>query len=138
MGQSGGYLTFTNSSSTDCTLTGWPRVTGTQSGSTVTAGHASSTMFGAWILSQPIPVTTLGPQQSAYAVVAGGNTPVGKATSCPSVTRLNVSLPGSPAISTISALIYPGHYLPDCATITGTPSIVVSDIVPLTDLAHGT
>jgi hypothetical protein len=136
MGQSGGYLTFTNSSGTDCTLSGWPQVTGTQSGSTVTFGHATSTMFGAWILSLPMPVTTLSPGQSAYAVAAGGNTPVGTATSCPSVTQLNVSLPDSSAVSTISASLGGNLYLPDCATINGNPSLVISDIVPLTDLAH--
>lgn len=137
MSESGGFLTFTNTSHTDCSLTGWPSVTGTQSGSTVTFADAHDTMFGAWILTGSAPVTKLGPGQSAYAVAVGGNTPLNGATTCPSVTQLHVSLPGRTAITTISAwLPANGSYLPDCLGDNGKPDVGVSALVPLGSLAH--
>jgi len=138
MGESGGFLTFTNIGHTDCSLTGWPGVTGsTASGTTVTSDHPTSMMFAIETVPSPPPVVDVAPGQSAYAAAAGGNTPQNGATTCPYVTRLHVSLPGSTTVTTLSArLPSDGSYLPVCPGDNGKLNIGVSDIVPLSDLAH--
>lgn len=136
-GQAGGYLTFTNRSRAECELTGWPAAVGiTQAGTRSTLAHAKATMFGAWQLTSPMPVVTLAPGDSAYAVVAGDEHPVGNTTSCPApYLRLEVMIPHGSSASAISAwLPGAGTYLPACATISGASSAVVSDIVPLSSL----
>jgi hypothetical protein len=138
-GQAGGYLTFTNKGANTCQITGWPSVTGvSRTGASAVLAHAQSTMFGAWQYSSPAPTVTLAPGASAYAVVAADDNPVGSATSCPApYVELRVTAPGSPAATTVSAWL-PGasSYLPTCASVSGKPTDEVSDVVPLTSLAH--
>jgi hypothetical protein len=138
-GQAGGYLTFTNTGSAACRLTGWPAVHGlTAAGQGPEFGHARSTMFGAWRYQAPMPVVLIQPGQSAYAVVVGDDHPAGSATSCPApYRRLTVTPPGSMQSVTISAWL-PGatSYLPTCASIQSASTDQVSVIVPLASLPH--
>jgi hypothetical protein len=95
-------------------------------------------MFGAWQFASPMPVVDLPPGKSAYAVVAADDNPAGSAASCPApYVKLRVTAPGSSASTTLSAWL-PGanSYLPTCTSITGRPTDMISDIVPLSSLAH--
>ncbi|MBO0803654.1 MAG: DUF4232 domain-containing protein [Nocardiopsaceae bacterium] len=139
-GQVGGYLTFTNKGSGSCQLSGWPDVTGIPKsggrGQASKLAHAQSTMFGAWQYTSPMPVVTLAPGKSAYAVVAASDQPVGSATSCPApYASLRVTAPGSSTPTTVSAWL-PGANtdLPSCPNATGKSSAEISDIVPPSSL----
>ena len=138
-GQAGGYLRFTNDSHATCRVTGWPVVAGlTASGKAAALRHARSTMYGAWQYSAPLPVLTLRPGDSAYAVVAADDLPVGSQTRCPAPdVRLRVAAPGSKSTVLISAWL-PGarSYLPACPSINGSPTGETSAITTLTRLAH--
>ena len=138
-GQAGGYLKFTDEGRIPCRLTGWPVVVAlTAAGRATSAQHAPSTMFGAWRYTAPLPVVALKPGDSAYAVVAASDEPVGGSTQCPApYVRLRVSPPGHPDNVTISAWL-PGarSYLPACTAIDGSPTAVISAITPLSQLPH--
>lgn len=138
-GQAGGYLRFTNDSQTSCRITGWPVVAGlTASGHATTFRHAQSTMFGAWQYAAPLPVLTLGPGDSAYAVVAADDAPAGSQATCaaPDV-RLRVSAPGSQSSTEVSAWL-PGArtYLPACAAASGASTGETSAVTTLSALPH--
>jgi hypothetical protein len=143
-GQAGGYLRFTNGSGTACSLTGWPVVAGlTASGKLTVFRHARSTMYGAWQYSAPLPVLTLRPGSSGYAVVAADDLPAGARATCPAPdVRLRVSAPGSSAPgSTRGVLIsawLPGarSYLPACPSATGAETGEVSAVTTLARLPH--
>jgi hypothetical protein len=136
-GQAGGYLKFTDEGRSSCRLTGWPVVVAlTAAGRATAAQHAESTMFGAWRYAAPLPVVVLRPGDSAYAVVAASDEPVGSSTHCPApYVRLRVRPPGRPDYVTISAWL-PGarSYLPSCTTIDGSPTAVISAITTLAQL----
>jgi Protein of unknown function (DUF4232) len=136
-GQAGGYLSFTNDGTTTCQLTGWPTVVAqTAAGSATTLKRAHSTMFGAWQVATPLPVVTLRPGGSAYAVVVSDDEPAGTSTNCPApYVRLRVSPPGSPASQVVSAYL-PGAktYLPSCTAASGSPSAEASAISPRSSL----
>jgi hypothetical protein len=138
-GQAGGYLEFTNSGSTSCRLTGWPTVRGlTTAGQGSAFGRAHSTMFGAWQYHAPVPVLTLQPGQSAYAVAVGDDHPAGSATNCPApYQRLSVTPPGAQRSVVISGWL-PGatSYFPSCLSIHSTSTDQVSVVVPLASLPH--
>ena len=138
-GQAGGYLKFTNDSQTPCHMSGWPVVIGlTAAGKTTPLRHLQSTMFGAWHYSAPPPAVTLGPGDSAYAVVAADDQPVGGNTRCPApYVRLRVSPPGDSGNVTISAWL-PGasSYLPACTSADGSPTAGTSTITTLSSVAH--
>ena len=138
-GQAGGYLKFTDEGRIPCRMTGWPGVVAvTAAGTATTAEHAQSTMFGAWRYAPPLPVVVLKPGDSAYAVVAASDEPVGSSTHCPApYVRLRVSPPGYPDHVTISAWL-PGarSYLPACTAIDGSPTAVISAITTLSQLPH--
>jgi hypothetical protein len=138
-GQAGGYLRFANDSHTTCRISGWPIVTGlTASGKGTTLRHARSTMFGAWQYTLPLPVLTLSPGESAYAVVAADDLPVGRQTRCPAPdVRLRVGAPGSKGTVLVSAwLPGAGSYLPTCTSISGSPTGETSAITSLAKLPH--
>lgn len=139
MGQEGGYLAFTNRSSAVCELTGWPTVDAvTRVGTTAPMMRAKATMLGAWQAASSVPIVTVAPGHSAYAVVAGEDNPPGNATSCPApYTRLEVTIPGGTSPTTVSAWL-PNDltYLPACASINGGSGGEVSYIVPLSSLPH--
>jgi hypothetical protein len=138
-GQAGGYLRFTNHSRATCRLTGWPVVAGvTANGKATTFRHARSTMYGAWRYSAPLPVLTLRPGDSGYAVVEADDLPVGTATSCPAAdVRLRVAVPGGKSSVLLSAWL-PGAltYLPTCRSVTGSETAQTSAITTLSRLAH--
>jgi hypothetical protein len=138
-GQAGGYLRFTNDSSTPCRMSGWPAVTGlTAAGQATRLRHMQVSMFGAWHYTAPPPVVTLQPGDSAYAIVAATDKPAGDNTRCPApYVRLRVSPPGDPGHVTISAWL-PGavSYLPACASADGSPTAGTSTITTLSSLPH--
>jgi Protein of unknown function (DUF4232) len=138
-GQAGGYLRFTNDSHSACRLTGWPAVAGvTATGKATTFRHARSTMYGAWQYSAPLPVLTLRPGESGYAVVAADDLPAGRQTTCPAPdVRLRVAAPGSTSSVLVSAWL-PGTrtYLPTCPSITGSETGETSAITALDKLPH--
>jgi hypothetical protein len=137
-GQAGGYLSFTNDSSTTCQMDGWPAVVAlTASGKATTLKHAQSTMYGAWHVPAPLPVVKLQPGAAAYAVVAADDQPTG-AGSCPApYVRLRVSPPGGSGSVVISAWL-PGARtdLPACPAVNGSPTGETSAITPLSSLPH--
>jgi Protein of unknown function (DUF4232) len=138
-GQAGGYLRFTNDGTTACRMHGWPAVVAvTAAGHATTLRHAQSTMYGAWQAPASLPVLTLKPGDSAYAVVAASDHPAGSAGHCPApYVRLRVSPPGSSGSVAVSAwLPGAGSYLPSCTSITGSPTGEVSAVTPLASLAH--
>jgi Protein of unknown function (DUF4232) len=138
-GQAGGYLRFTNTGPAACQLHGWPAVVAvTAAGHAVTLRRAHSTMYGAWQAPSPLPVVTLQPGGSAYAVVAAADQPAGSASACPApYVRLRVSPPGGSGNVVVSAWL-PGarSYLPSCAAINGATTGEVSAITPLSALPH--
>jgi Protein of unknown function (DUF4232) len=137
--QAGGYLRFTNDGATACRMDGWPVVVAvTAAGKATTLRHAQSTMYGAWQVPASLPVVTLPPGGSAYAVVAADDQPVGSAASCPApYVRLRVSAPGTSGSVVVSAwLPGAGSYLPSCTSITGSPTGEVSAVTPLSSLPH--
>jgi hypothetical protein len=139
-GQAGGYLRFTNDSHSSCTLAGWPVVAGvTAKGKATTFRHARSTMYGAWQYSAPLPVLTLRPGNSGYAVVAADDQPVGRQTSCPPPdVRLRVAAPGGETSGVLISAWLPGArtYLPTCPSITGSETGEISAITTLAKLPH--
>jgi Protein of unknown function (DUF4232) len=138
-GQAGGYLKFTNDSSTPCRMSGWPAVIGlTAKGQATSLRRMQATMFGAWHYVAPPPVVTLQPRASAYSIVAADDKPAGSATSCPApYVRLRVSPPGDSGDVTISAwLPGAGSYLPACASADGSPTAGTSTITTLSSLPH--
>jgi len=138
-GQAGGYLRFTNDGATACRMHGWPVVVAvTAAGKAATLRRARSTMYGAWQAPAPLPVVTLEPGRSAYAVVAASDHPVGSAGHCPApYVRLRVSPPGGSGSVAVSAwLPGAGSYLPSCLAIDGSPTGEVSAITPLSSLPH--
>ena len=138
-GQAGGYLKFTNDSSTVCRMSSWPVVTGlTATGRATRLRSLQSTMFGAWHYTAPPPVVTLRPGDSAYAVVAADDHPAGGNTHCPApYVGLRVSPPGDSGSVTISArLPGAGSYLPSCASADGSPTAGTSAMTTLSSLPH--
>jgi hypothetical protein len=138
-GQAGGYLKFTDEGRVPCRMTGWPVVVAvTAAGTATVARHAQSTMFGAWRYTAPLPVVVLEPGDSAYAVVAASDEPIGSSTHCPApYVRLRVSPPGDRDQVTISAWL-PGarSYLPACTAVDGSPTAMTSATTTLSHLPH--
>jgi hypothetical protein len=138
-GQAGGYLKFTNDSSTPCRMSGWPAVIGlTATGQATRLRRMQSSMFGAWHYTAPPPVVTLQPGDSAYAIVAADDKPAGDNTRCPApYVRLRVSPPGGSGDVTLSAWL-PGaaSYLPTCTSADGSPTAGTSTITTLSSLPH--
>ena len=138
-GQAGGYLKFTNDSHALCRMSGWPAVIGlTATGRATRLRRLQSTMFGAWHYTSPLPVVTLQPGDSAYAVVAADDQPAGGSTRCPApYVRLRVSPPGDSGSVPLSAwLPGAGSYLPTCTSANGSPAAGTSAITTLSSLPH--
>ncbi len=138
-GQAGGYLKFTNDSHATCRMSGWPTVIGlTATGQATRLRRLPSTMFGAWHYTSPLPVVTLQPGDSAYAVVAADDQPAGGNTRCPApYVRLRVSPPGDSGNVPLSAwLSGAGSYLPTCTSANGSPTAGTSTITTLSSLPH--
>jgi hypothetical protein len=137
-GQAGGYLQFTNNASAPCQLTGFPVVSGlTAGGQATTLKDAQSTMYGAWIAPSPLPVLTIAPGGSVYAVVAATDHPVGSGSCGPPYTQLRVTAPGTASPVVVSGwLPGAGTYLPSCPSASGSSTAEVSAVTPLSGLAH--
>lgn len=134
LGESGGYIGFTNRASTRCRLTGWPTlVVLTRAGASTATQHVRSTQFGPNPLMKGVPVVTLRHGERAEAVfVAGDNPGPGKTTCPPSYRYLRVTPPGNSHSVLLSAwLPYLDGYLPACTRVW------VSMVVPRSDLHHG-
>lgn len=136
-GQIGGYLRFTNTGSSACRLHGWPEVTAvTASGRVIAAVRAvHGTMLGAWQDTSPLPVIRLAHGAAAYAVLAAGDQPAGRAAGCQAVRLLRVTLPAAAGQVTLTARLYDHVYLPACTSASGATEVEFSAIVPLSDLA---
>ena len=138
-GQAGGYLKFTNFSHAPCRMSGWPAVIGlTATGRATPLRRLQSTMFGAWHYTSPLPVVTLQPGDSAYAVIAADDQPAGGNARCPApYVRLRVSPPSDSGNVTISAwLPGAGSFLPTCTSADGSPTAGTSAITTLSSLPH--
>ncbi len=138
-GQAGGYLKFTNFSHGPCRVSGWPAVIGlTATGGATPLRRLQSTMFGAWHYTSPLPVVTLQPGDSAYAVIAADDQPAGGNARCPApYVRLRVSPPSDSGNVTISAwLPGAGSFLPTCTSADGSPTAGTSAITTLSSLPH--
>jgi hypothetical protein len=137
MGQEGGLLRFENVSSSSCRIAGWPRVAAVEAGGrTVPSARAThgTMLYGGWPAGRPVPTVRLPRGASAYAVLAGGDTPVGASPppSCPTARRLVVTAPNTDRATTLSG------WLPNDAT--NLPlcdrSTRVSPLLPLSAILH--
>jgi hypothetical protein len=132
LGQSGGYLAFTNRSNSTCKLRGWPKLIGlTAQGQATSARDVAAGSVGANV--KGVPTVILKFHQRGDAVFAAADGPTtGRGTCPPSYHRLRVTPPGNSKAFVISAWIpYLNAYLPACA------GIEVSPIVPSSTLYKG-
>ena len=124
LGTAGGFIGFTNRSSTVCRLTGWPTLVAlSTAGTATTAVHVHATMFGPYSkgglhIKSP-PVVTLRHGERADAVFTGADDPYQGGTKCPSLYRyLRVTPPGNAHSVVLSAwLPWLNAYLPGCTRI---------------------
>ena len=123
-GMSGGDLTFTNTGSKDCELTGWPQLVGvTASGTSNAAVHVHSTQFGPFgggtVSSVRIPARGA----AAVAFIVGAN------NCSDSYRTLRVTPPGNTQSVEVSAwLPQVNTYLPACAPINVSPLVIASSL----------
>lgn len=106
LGHVNGDLRFTNLGRARCRLSGWPTVVAVEAdGKTIDARRipARSAWALSWPPSRPVRRVVLGRGESAYAEIDGGDTPVGRETSCPTVRRLRIDVRGG-RVTTLSAL----------------------------------
>jgi Domain of unknown function (DUF4232) len=139
-GVEGGYLRFVNRTRGDCGISGWPTAIAVEAnGRTIKAHHAvRGTMLGGWSYRSPLPVITLKPGASAYAVIENGDNPVQNPTKpCPKARRLRIAPPRDVRLVTLSAWLRNDKtYLPLCMAYNGSPELDVSAVVPLSALPH--
>ena len=128
LGTVGAWLRFLNTSSTTCTLHGWPTLIAvTASGAETTARDTQGGVGGGmWFPGVTgVPTVTLEPGEDAFAAYGGGDNPFGAST-CPAPYHvLRVAPPGS-SIS-VSLPAYNAAYAQDQPACVG---IEVSQIVP--------
>jgi hypothetical protein len=132
-GTVGGYIGFTNRARGRCRLGGWPTLVAVSAaGTSTTAQHRRSTMFGPRPSIVGVPNVTLRHGQRVDAVFTAGDNPgPGEATCPPPYRRLRVTPPGNVRSVLLSAwLPYLGAYLPACTLIE------VSFVVGSSDLYH--
>jgi hypothetical protein len=105
-GSVGQTITFTNISTTTCTMNGYPGVAAlnAQGQQVIQAARRPTGMLGGLQNSaDPIPVVTLAPGQVASAEVERSEDPVGTATSCVYYPSFLVTPPGETHSVTVSA-----------------------------------
>lgn len=107
LGHVNGDLRFTNVGGTRCRLAGWSSVVAVEAdGKTIDAKRISAR--AAWALSwpptRPVRPVVLRRGASAYAELDGGDTPVGRETSCPTAHRLRIGVPGGRPATMLPAL----------------------------------
>ena len=123
-GTEGMLIAFRNMGVATCDLQGYPKVTATRHGKSVTAIASSSTYLGGLNPYVSPPLVTLNPGTRASVVVAAGDEPPTVASLC--VHRryksVTVSLPGEPGSKTLSArLPKEATSLPSCTKPEVTP-----------------
>lgn len=139
MGEEGGMLRFTNVGGASCRISGWPDVRAVEAnGRDVRASRTVQSMLFAtdWQHGRPVQTVTLRPGVSGYAVVGGGDNPIGRPPTwpCPVARRLLVRAPGSRRQAVLSGFLWRSPepvYLPLCG---GRPW--VEPIRPRPHLAH--
>ena len=115
-GHSGFALNYRNSGPLPCTLSGYPTVTATESGTSrkITGTDSPSGYLGGTDLK--VPTLLLRPGDAVSSLVEGTNNPVRNATSCHDLTNLSVTVNGrttsvQPTLTNCSGLeVHP--YLP--------------------------
>ncbi len=142
-GVEGGYLRFMNRVNADCAISGWPMAVAVEAnGRTIKARHAvHGMMLGGWSYKLPLPVITLKPGASAYAVIENGDNPVQNQQDptkpCPKARWLRVAPPRDARLVALSAWLRNDlTYLPLCIAYNGSPELEVSAVVPLSVLPH--
>ncbi len=136
-GTVGGTLRFQDIGTAPCTLSGYPKVVGiTADGERTPAQHSSSPSLLDYPPIRGTPVVTLKPGDSAVAAYAGGDTPVGSASSCPpSYHTLEVTAPGTTtAVVLLGYNPWLGQDLPSCVGIEVTPVISMRKVPSLESL----
>jgi hypothetical protein len=134
LGTVGGYIGFTNRGSGPCRLTGWPSLVAiTRAGTSKTAVHRRSTMFGPRPTIKGVPVVILRHGERADAVFTAGDNPgPGKSRCPPSYRYLRVAPPKNVRRVRLSAwLAGLNAYLPACTPID------LTFVVPSSKLYHG-
>lgn len=136
LGEEGGLLRFANVSGTTCRLAGWPRVVAVEPNGRTAAEQrdAGGTMLFGWngLARRRLPILTLQRGDSAYAIIAAGDNPVRKETSCPRARHLRIAPPGSRRFWTISAwLPNDGHDFLPCSN-----EFLLSPVLPLRAIFH--
>jgi hypothetical protein len=137
MGEEGGLLRFTNMSRISCHIAGWPSVTAVEAGGrTISSTHAEETMLFGWngLAGRRLPMLRLAHGASAYAILASGDTPLGRnpPPSCPTARRLVVTAPKTRGAVSLSG------WLPN--DVTALPlcdhGTLVSPVLPLSAILH--
>jgi hypothetical protein len=128
----GGFIGFKNTTTAPCRLSGWPTViAATSTGTTATAKHLVTTMFGPSITAPQ--QVTLGPGGLAEAVFTASENagPCGSG-SLPTYRTMQVTPPGDTRPVTISAwLAAVDTYLPACGGLSVSP-VVLPSALPAT------
>jgi len=119
-GNVGGYIAFTNRAGAPCRLTGWPTLVAvTRTGTSTTAVHVRTTMFGPSPKIRGVPVVTLRRGETAAIAFAGSDISGPGQTTCPPpYRRLRVTPPGSSRSVVLSAWLPSlDAYMPSCSRI---------------------
>jgi hypothetical protein len=134
LGQQGGVLSFANTGSTTCRLTGWPRLVGiTAAGAMSTAAPVEGAPNGPFDApaGTPLkaPVVMLKPGALAWAQFFADDNPVPPARSCPPpIHQLRVTPPANTRSNTISG------WLPGIDAYTSTcQRLFISPVAPPAD-----
>jgi Protein of unknown function (DUF4232) len=133
-GTVGGYIGFTNRGEAPCRLSGWPTLVAVSAdGTSRTALHHRSTMFGPRPNIRGVPVVILRHGERADAVFTGSDIPGPGETSCRSPFRwLRVTPPGGSRSVVLTAWLPAlAQLMPNCG------DIEVSMVVPASALYHG-
>lgn len=129
-GIDGGYYGLTNVGKSTCWLRGWSNVVGVRAnGTTGTARHVRSTMFGPPPSARQVMTVKLRHGATAGFVLIASSVPKGGQHCAAPFRHLRVSLPNGSASKLISGWNPDlGAYTPSCG------AIAVSAIVPMSDL----
>jgi hypothetical protein len=119
LGHVGEPIVFQNTSSTTCTMYGYPLVKVTSNGPTSGTDDTPNGYLGG-LSGSTIPTVNLAPGATASALVEGTDNPVGTATSCPTYSSLAITPPGDSQTFTLDTS------LPGCSTIEVHPVVTGS------------
>ncbi|MGE5156226.1 MAG: DUF4232 domain-containing protein [Betaproteobacteria bacterium] len=136
LGTVGGWLRFLNASDATCSLHGWPSLIGVTASGTTTVATQNQSGLLTFPAITGVPTVTLNPGEAAFAAYAGGDNPVGSATTCPPAYHtLQVTPPGATQAVSVSAWNYwLNAYTPACVGLEVTmviPASTVPELEPL-------